>query len=246
MKGVILAAGVGSRLSPYTDMLPKALMPISLDEQGRFRAIIEQIIHQMRCASIVDIIVVVNYKADMITSYVGDGSRLGVHVDYVRQDVLDGNGGAFFQAQPFFNEQEAVFITDCDNFLTEDTAIQQFRHSFERLNPDVSVAVLPVENIEKYAIIRLDAEGKPEAVFEKPSDRTLWGNLAKSGMMIVGPALSMADRSISQVKSGEFTTTGLIDFAIKNSLHVEIFHIPGDFVDIGTWVDYIRILKSQL
>ncbi|NQT57845.1 MAG: nucleotidyltransferase family protein [Bacteroidetes bacterium] len=246
MKAVILAAGIGSRLSPYTNIIPKALMPISLDESGKFRSILEQLIYQISLAGITEIIIVVNYKAELIKSYLGDGDRFGIKLTYVEQEVLDGNGGAYYRAQKFIKPGESVFITDCDNFLSDDTCIKQFTEFHAGQSNDISVGTFPVEDITRYAIIRVDDNHKPIDIFEKPTDREKWGNTAKSGMLILGPELAQSSREISRTTENEFTTTMIIAHAIREDKQTGLFPIECEFTDIGTWKDYIRIFKGQL
>ena len=93
MQAIILAAGIGSRLAPYTDSVPKPLMPISFKD-GKVLTILEKIINQIKIAKIKDVFIVVNYKKEMIRDFLGDGSAFGLNVSHVFQDRLDGNGGA--------------------------------------------------------------------------------------------------------------------------------------------------------
>jgi mannose-1-phosphate guanylyltransferase len=246
VKAVILAAGIGSRLAPYTDIIPKALMPISLDESGKFRSILEQLIYQISLSGITEVILVVNYKAEVIKSYLGDGERFRIKLIYVEQEVLDGNGGAYYRAQKYIEPGEAVFITDCDNFLSDDTCIKQFIKFHLDQKYDISVGTFPVKDITKYAIIRVDVNGNPVDIFEKPSDREIWGNTAKSGMLILGPELAQSSREISRTPDNEFTTTMIISHAIQEDKQTGLFPIECEFTDIGTWKDYIRIFKGQL
>lgn len=247
MKAVILAAGVGSRLAPYTDILPKPLMPITKDS-GRLISIVELLIKQIREAGISDIIMIVNYRAEMIQHYLGDGARLGVSLTYRTQEVLDGNAGAYYRAQDLIGPDEHVFLTDCDNFLSDDTCIAGLVQSHLGSDAAITVGSFPVENIEKYAIIRTDEHGAPVGIFEKPAKETqgIWGNLAKSGMLMLSPEVAHLDRSISRVPQGEYTTTGIIAHGISVGMKVSLFPIACSFVDIGTWGDYLRVLASQL
>ena len=246
MKAVILAAGIGSRLSPYTNIIPKALMPISLDNSGKFRSILEQLIYQISLAGIAEIILVVNYKAEVIKSYLGDGERFGIKLIYVEQEVLDGNGGAYYRAQKYIEPGESVFITDCDNFLSDDSCIKQFTDFHVKQKNDISVGTFPVEDITKYAIIQVDGSGNPADIYEKPSDREIWGNTAKSGMLILGSELAQSSREISRTPENEYTTTMIISHAIQKDKKTGLFPIGCEFTDIGTWKDYIRIFKGQL
>ena len=83
MKAVILAAGKGTRLQPYSAILPKPLMPIELDENGGFRSILERLVLQIMRSGVSEIVIAVNYKAAMIMEALGDGASMGVRISWV-------------------------------------------------------------------------------------------------------------------------------------------------------------------
>ena len=87
MKAVILAGGKGTRLQPYTMVIPKPLMPIGE------KAILEVVIDQLKHAGVKDITLAVGYHAELIMAYFGDGSKHGVHIDYSREEKPMGTSG---------------------------------------------------------------------------------------------------------------------------------------------------------
>jgi len=76
MKAVVLSGGKGTRLAPYTKILPKPLMPIG------DMPILEIIIHQMRHARVNEVILAVGHKKEMFQAYFQDGSQFGIKVNY--------------------------------------------------------------------------------------------------------------------------------------------------------------------
>lgn len=244
MKAVILAAGKGTRLRPYSEFMPKALMPIDIRD-GSFRTIIEKLVDQISRAGIRDIIVVVNYRAEMIMTCLGDGAHLGVRISYVMQSRLDGNAGAFYRAQHLLGD-EPVLVTDCDNDISDDELFAAMRVRHEETGAECTVAVCPVEEVQKFAIIKTDRSGRPVDIYEKPEDRQEWGNLAKSGMMMFSSGLAQKDRAIARTPAGEYTTTQIIKHCIEQDLSLELYSIEGGFHDIGTWNEYLPILRSRL
>ena len=76
MKAIILAGGLGSRLKPFTDIIPKPLLPLGE------KSMLEIQIERLKLSGIEDIYLAVNYKAEYIKSYLGDGSKLGVNLHY--------------------------------------------------------------------------------------------------------------------------------------------------------------------
>jgi dTDP-glucose pyrophosphorylase len=245
MKAVILAAGRGTRLLPYSNILPKPLMPIELNEDGSFKPIVDKLISQIRLAGVSDIVLVVNYKAELILQHLQDGSALGVRVSYVYQGLLDGNAGAFYRAQHLIGGEEAI-VTDCDNYLSYDKVFVEMADLHRKTRAAVTVGVCEVENPSKYAILKTDKDGKPVDIFEKPKDDPSWGNLAKSGMMIFSNELASMDKSISLTNKGEYTTTQIIKHCLMKGLPVELYRIKAGFHDIGTWDEYLPIVRRGL
>lgn len=87
MRAVILAGGKGTRLMPYTAVLPKPLMPIG------DRPILEILIEQLKNAGFTHLTIAVGHLASLIQTFFGDGSRWGVRIDYSLEDTPLGTAG---------------------------------------------------------------------------------------------------------------------------------------------------------
>jgi len=87
MKAVILAGGRGTRLAPYTTILPKPLMPIG------DKPILDIVIRQLRYYGFTDITLAVGYLAELLVAYFGDGDRFGVTIRYSREEQPLGIAG---------------------------------------------------------------------------------------------------------------------------------------------------------
>jgi NDP-mannose synthase len=87
MKAVILAGGKGSRLAPYTMVLPKPLMPIG------DMPILEIVLKQLKAHGFTEIVIAVGHLAALIKTYFGDGSALGLHIGYALEDLPLGTAG---------------------------------------------------------------------------------------------------------------------------------------------------------
>lgn len=87
MKAVILAGGKGTRLAPYTHILPKPMMPIG------DRAILEVILCQFSHAGISEVTLAVGHLASLMQAYFGDGSRFGLNINYVYEEKPLGTAG---------------------------------------------------------------------------------------------------------------------------------------------------------
>ncbi len=87
MQAIILAGGKGTRLKPYTTILPKPLMPI-LD-----MPILEVVIRQLKKNGFNEIVLAVGHLAELIEAYFGDGSKWGINIKYSREDKPLGTAG---------------------------------------------------------------------------------------------------------------------------------------------------------
>lgn len=245
MKAVILAAGKGTRLQPFSEILPKPLMPVGLNTRGEFKTIIEYLIDQIYCAGIREIFLIVNYKADMIMNYLKEGILPDIKITYLFQSVLDGNGGAFYRAQHLLGGED-VLISDSDNFVSDSDIFVSMINFHQQKKAEITVGVSTVKHVEKFAIIKTDGNGNPLDIKEKPSRGEGWGNLAKSGMMILSNQFALIDKEISFAKEKEYTTTQMIKYALDNKIKTALFNISANFYDIGTWNEYIPLLRRNL
>ncbi len=86
-RAVVLAGGRGSRLAPYTTVLPKPLMPVG------DRAILEIVLRQLRDAGFDDVTLAVGHLAHLIRAVLGDGTAHGTSIDYHEEDSRAGTAG---------------------------------------------------------------------------------------------------------------------------------------------------------
>jgi NDP-sugar pyrophosphorylase family protein len=94
-RAVILAGGKGSRLGPYTTVLPKPLLPVG------DRAILDIVVHQLRDMGFTDITLAVGYLAHLVRAVMGDGSKTGVRIDYHEEEAPLGTVGPLATMEPF-------------------------------------------------------------------------------------------------------------------------------------------------
>jgi NDP-sugar pyrophosphorylase family protein len=97
-KAVILAGGLGSRLKPFTQAIPKPLLPIG------DKAILEIQIERLARFGFTEIYIATNYKADYITTFIGDGKRLGVNVKFSNEEIPLGTCGPLSLLREELNE----------------------------------------------------------------------------------------------------------------------------------------------
>jgi NDP-sugar pyrophosphorylase family protein len=108
MKAVVLAGGKGTRLAPYTKILPKPLMPIG------DMPILELILHQMKLAGIDEVVLTVGHLSELMRAFFQDGQRLGMHISYSYEDKPLGTAGPI----ALIEELDETFLVTNGDVLT--------------------------------------------------------------------------------------------------------------------------------
>lgn len=123
MQMVVLAGGLGTRLRPLTERLPKAMVPVA------GQPFLEHQIHLLARHGIRDIVLCLGYLGEAVLDYFGDGHRWGVHLSYSWERAgLLGTAGALKNAEPLLERE--FFVTYCDSYLLLDyrDIMRRFRH----------------------------------------------------------------------------------------------------------------------
>jgi NDP-sugar pyrophosphorylase family protein len=158
MKAVILAGGRGQRLAPYTNVLPKPLMPI--DDMP----ILEIVLRQLKHYGIGEVFIAVGYLASLIQTYVGDGSRYGLKVHYSMEHKPLGTAGPL----KLIKQLDDAFLLMNGDLLTS----LNFRDLIEfhqRNQATVTVSTYPRKVQITLGVINADEENSVVSYIEKPS-----------------------------------------------------------------------------
>ncbi|MEW6443403.1 MAG: sugar phosphate nucleotidyltransferase [bacterium] len=160
--GVILAAGRGTRMAPFSQRFPKPLLPICN------RPILEYQIAYMKSAGIQDIILVIGHLGYAIARHFGDGDNFGVRIRYVEQEETLGIAHAVGRLEPYIRMPFLLFLGDIF-FITEDLSVMIDLMSRERAS--AVLAVKKEENpeaIKRNFAVLLNEQGRVKRVIEKP------------------------------------------------------------------------------
>ena len=106
MKAVILAGGLGSRLRPFTEIIPKPLLPIGE------KSVLEIQIERLKKFNFTDIFVATNYKADYIEKFFGDGKQYGVNLTFSKEENALGTAGPLSLLKDKLNDTFIVMNGD--------------------------------------------------------------------------------------------------------------------------------------
>ncbi|MEM2341802.1 MAG: sugar phosphate nucleotidyltransferase [Candidatus Bathyarchaeia archaeon] len=239
MKAIILAAGEGQRLRPLTFTRPKHMIPIG------GKPILEHLIKTLKGAGIEEFLVVVNYKAEVIERYFGDGSRYGVKIEYIFQKRLLGTADAISSAEKHVNED---FLAINGDLLTSIDAIKSLIEAHKRANSIATLAAVKVEQASQYGVLKIES-GQLVDIVEKPSLVSPLGELVNAGIYMFSTEIFDFIKLTEQSQRGELEITDSIRLIIKGGKRVTVAEIPSDrWLDIGRPWDLLdanaRVLKS--
>ncbi|MBI4577494.1 MAG: NTP transferase domain-containing protein [Planctomycetes bacterium] len=157
MRAVILAGGLGTRLLPYTTVLPKPLMPVGN------RPVLRIVLEQLARSGVEEVTLAVGYLAELIEAYFGDGRRVGLRIRYLREEEPLGTVGALALLEDF---HEDLLVTNGDILTTLD--FRAFFEAHRSHGAPASVAITRREVAIDFGVIRSDESGRVTAYEEKP------------------------------------------------------------------------------
>lgn len=221
MKGVILAAGEGSRLRPLTNTRPKPMLPVAN------RPVLEYVIDATREAGIDEVVLVVGYKADRIQDYFQDGDDFGVAIEYAFQDTQLGTGDAVARAAEYVSDTFVVLNGDriLDPSVIEAVATER------RTTGDPSIAVTHFDEPGLYGVVERDDDGYVTDIQEKPPQHAISTDLINAGVYGFGPEIF--DRIADTSRRGELPLTAVLSSDLAE-------HPVRTVPYTGRWLDVTR------
>ncbi len=159
MQALILAGGEGTRLRPLTSTIPKPVVPLA------GRPFIAYMLDWLRAHGVQEAILAAGFMADEVKAVLGDGSGLGIRLEYVLEPKPLGTGGALKYAQDLLHDR---FLMLNGDVLTDiDLGAQLEQH--ERAGARATLALVEVEDPSAYGLVRLAADHAVEEFIEKPA-----------------------------------------------------------------------------
>ena len=219
MKTIILAGGKGTRLKPYTTILPKPLMPI-----GDSMAIIEIILCQLSYYGLTDISLAVGHLSELIMSFCSDGKRFGTNINYSFEDKPLGTAGPISLIDGLI-EPFLVMNGDILTSLNFKDLI-----SFHKSGGNIATIVTfnRDETIE-FGVIEKDSNNKVIKYIEKPINNY---NVS-TGIYIFEPEV------MKFITKGTYLNLpDLIKLLIDNKQDIGCYDLQGRWLDIGRKDDY--------
>lgn len=222
---VIMAGGKGTRLYPYTKILPKPLIPIG------DTPIMERIINKFHEFGCSNFIVSVNYKKNMIRSYFNDIEHT-YDMTYIEETKPLGTGGSLHLMKDLL--KETFFVSNCDILVDADYADIEL---FHKKNKHAVTIVASIKNMQiPYGVLKLDEQGLLESTEEKPE----FSYLINTGMYMIEPEI------LDLVPEDEFADLPTIIMAAKeNGLKVGVYPVSeNSWLDMGQLKEMEQMIDS--
>jgi NDP-sugar pyrophosphorylase family protein len=181
MKALILAGGEGTRLRPLTYAIPKALIPV----QGR--TLTDQVLDIYKKIGVNDIVLSVSYLADQIIDYFGDGKKLGINIEYLREEKPRGTAGPLLILRERNRQiKEDFFMSNGDNLFNLDLLAMLDFH--KKNNGVATIGLSQIEDTSQFGVAKLEGDKIIEFV-EKPQKELAPSNYINSGYYILSPQI---------------------------------------------------------
>jgi len=222
-KAVLLVGGLGKRLRTMVPSAPKPLAPVGN------RPFLELLIRQLGSQGIGSLILCTGYLADQVEGEFGDGSGLGVSIEYAKEPEPLGTAGAVKFAERFLEGVPDFLVMNGDSFLDLDlNRLIQLHRTHGGL---ATMAVVSVENSGRYGTVHLDSASKVTAFCEKTGSDS--PGLINAGIYVFSPAiLDLIPAGPVSLENDVFPR--LLDQGVYAARQ------QGVFIDIGTPADYAR------
>ncbi len=159
MYALIIAGGEGERLRPLTDDRPKNMVPVG------GRPLVERQLDWLRENDVTDAIFLGGYKADVLQAHVGDGSSLGVRVQYSVETEPLGRGGALKQGFALVPDGEETIIA-CNGDILTDQTLDEMIAFHEARAASATVMLTPLKS--PYGVVDVGEDGRITSFREKP------------------------------------------------------------------------------
>ena len=222
---VIMAGGKGTRMEPFTKILPKPLVPV------HEKPIIEYIIQRFTEYGCNEFHMTVNYKGRILKAYFEE-LQPEYHTNFVNEKEPLGTAGSLRLLANKLNKP--FFVTNCDIIIKADyTSLYDFH---QKGGYDISLVASAKEYIIPYGTCELNNEGHLSKIDEKPK----YDFLINTGLYILNPDV------LNFIPENKFYhITHLIDEAIKQGKKVGVFPVDDDdWIDIGQWAEYKKSIDK--
>ncbi len=220
-KVILMVGGLGTRLRPLTDEIPKPMLKVG------DKPILETIILNFKKYGFTNIIMCVNYKSHIIENYFNDGSEFGVSIEYVYENDRMGTAGALSLLKEI--PEKPFFVMNGD-LLTNINFEHLLIHHVEN-KASATMCLRKYEYDIPYGVVELNKDAQIISIEEKPK----YNYFVNGGIYLINPDI------VRYIPDGEFfDMPSLFEILLKNGRICDSYIIKEYWLDIGRLSDYER------
>jgi NDP-sugar pyrophosphorylase family protein len=222
MHAVILAGKKGTRLASYSVAIPKPLLPVG------DQPLLEVVVRQLKHHGCTRITIAVGYLADVIQAYFGDGSRLGVDIDYSQEDHPLGTAGPV-RLIPDLPDNFLVVNGDLLSDLDYGKLFRRHVHQGNVLTIGVYKRHLDLD----IGVLERDPEGLIVDYREKPT----------IDYEVSMGVYAYSKEALQYIPEGPFEASELVQELLRRGEQIRGFNFKGTWLDIGRYEEYGRAIE---
>jgi len=228
-KGIILAGGHGTRMSPLTKAVNKQLLPIY------DKPLIFYPLSILMLAGIKDILIIVNQdQLSQFKKILPEGKNLGIKINYVQQKFPGGLPEAFILGEKFIGKNNVALILG-DNLFYGQSLTKKLKNCV-KLQSGAKIFIHPVNNPSLYGVVKINKKNKILKIVEKPKKN--FSNYAITGLYFFDKNVVNYSKSLKPSKRKEIEIVDLLKkYNKKNKLTVEFIGRGGAWLDAGSIKD---------
>ena len=246
LKGMILAAGQGTRVRPLTQDMPKPMIPIL------GKPVMEYLIEHLARHGVKEIMVNVAHLNRKIEQYFSNGQRWGVQIGYSYEGNFQhgeltasavGSAGGMRRIQDFGGFFDQTTIVLCGDALIDlDITAALLEHKKKRALVSVVTMQVPHAEVANYGIVETDEDGRVVSFQEKPQPSAARSNLASTGIYFFEPA------ALNLIPANQNFDIGsqLFPLLVEKNLPFYAQNRHYNWIDIGRISDYWEVLQRVL
>jgi glucose-1-phosphate thymidylyltransferase len=231
-KGIILAGGMGTRMSPLTKAVNKQLLPIY------DKPLIFYPLSILMLSKIKDILIIVNKgQLNQYKKIIPNGNNLGIKISYLEQDKPRGLPDAFVIGEKFIGKENVAMILG-DNFFYGQNLTSKLLEN-TKLKKGAKVVLHKVQKPESFGVAKIDKKNRIMSIKEKP--KKFLSDLAITGLYFFDNKVAEYAKRLKPSKRGEVEIIDLLNiYRSKKQLSADIIGRGGAWLDTGSIEDFYK------
>ncbi len=231
-KGIILAGGKGTRMSPLTKAVNKQLLPIY------DKPLIFYPLSILMLANIRDILIIVNKgQLDQYKKILPDGKNLGIKITYIEQDKPKGLPDAFILGEKFIGKNNVAMILGDNFFYGQNLSTKLLNNT--KLKSGAKVVLYKVQKPEAFGVAKINSRNKILKIKEKPNK--FFSDLAITGLYFFDKKVSSYAKKLKPSNRNELEIVDLLEiYRKKGKLTADLIGRGGAWLDTGSIEDFYK------